>query len=356
VTLIGFKYCLVLEEHPTSPPKVKPPQIPDVKLKRILKKPSEKAKEKWTVAKFLKDAAWFAENCSLPNEGKTPHKIADVTEEMLTTCFGERGRNGYKLSNCVGIPSEVILKLTQVVDGFDKPVNGVLSHTFVKGAYAENILKRKVNWCAYAASKLKGQLQQWEREGKPRPEPPCVRKPRIYSPPCTCVEESKPGPMVKCEEAPDARPDQVEQVVALCTDIVKTEYDDSALYAPSSLLKPQRFQLNVISSTPAVPSPLLSIVQEENLKLKRRKEQVCQDVQRVDASIANLKLQERDHASENTLKEKIAAKEGDLTDLNDKIASEEELIEEMTIGIKLETNKEDAEEVCSDCSCEKSFV
>jgi hypothetical protein len=64
--------------------------------------------------------------------------------------------------------------------------------------------------------------------------------------------------MVKCEKAPDARPNQVEQVVALCTDIEKTEYDDSALYAPFYLLKPQQFQFNVISSTPVVPSPLLA--------------------------------------------------------------------------------------------------
>jgi hypothetical protein len=63
-----------------------------------------------------------------------------VTEEMLASCFGERGRNGYKLSCCVGISSDILLELTQVIDGYNKPVNGVLSHTFVKGAYAENFL------------------------------------------------------------------------------------------------------------------------------------------------------------------------------------------------------------------------
>jgi hypothetical protein len=54
---------------------VEPEEIADVKPKRILKKSSKKeprekmpVKEKWTVAEFLKDAAWFAKHCGLPNE------------------------------------------------------------------------------------------------------------------------------------------------------------------------------------------------------------------------------------------------------------------------------------------------
>ncbi|CAM6122809.1 unnamed protein product [Calypogeia fissa] len=101
--------------------------------------------EGWKINDFLKEAAWFAANFGLPNEGTTPHKIADVTKEQLTKCFSERTKNGYKLSTCMGIPSNDILALSQVVDKFDKLVNGVLSHTFVKGVYAEQMLEQKVN-------------------------------------------------------------------------------------------------------------------------------------------------------------------------------------------------------------------
>ena len=117
--------------------------------------------------------------------GDTPHKISDISDDLLTRCFGEKTRNGYKFSTCTGIPHEDILALSHVVDGYERPVNGVLSHTFAKGAYAERVQRRKVNWAAYASTKLKGQIQQSHREGKPKPGgPPCVKRTTVkYVPP-----------------------------------------------------------------------------------------------------------------------------------------------------------------------------
>jgi hypothetical protein len=93
------------------------------------------------------------------------------------------------LSNCIGIPIEDVLALSQVVDGYDRPVNGVLSHTFVKGAYADKVLKKSVDWASYASTKLKSQITEWERDRKPKHiGPPCVQKPCSYVAPLTAKE------------------------------------------------------------------------------------------------------------------------------------------------------------------------
>jgi hypothetical protein len=147
-------------------------------------KPVKSKKSKWDSAELYRDAEWFAANFNLPNEGIEPQKIVDISEKYLGQCFGVWSKNGYKLWNHEQIPVDVILSLTQVVDGFDKPINGVLSHTFVKGIYTDYLLKQKVNWAYYAATKLKGQVIQWHRDDKPKPDgQPCVRKPQMYKAP-----------------------------------------------------------------------------------------------------------------------------------------------------------------------------
>ncbi|CAM6099947.1 unnamed protein product [Calypogeia fissa] len=61
---------------------------------------SQKEDTSWTVDQFVKDAAWFAKHCMLPASGELPHKINDVSEEMLEVVFGEKTPNGYKMSLC----------------------------------------------------------------------------------------------------------------------------------------------------------------------------------------------------------------------------------------------------------------
>jgi hypothetical protein len=331
------------EEIVSSKPQVLPP---NVQIEKPIEMSPHKGKgekksgkpqpvEKWRISDFVKDAAWFATNVGLPNEGEAPHKIVDIPEEAIKACFGDRSRNGYKLSTCIGIPTEVILALSQVIDGYDKPVNGVLSHSFVRGAYAERILKRKVNWAAYAASKLKGQLVQWEREGKPKPDgPPCVRKARMYQLPPSVVE-SKPNvrPM---EVSKGLLPCRMEKAITVADCGVQQSIPSnlSALY--ESLVKEV--------TTSAVPNSLLSIVDAENAKLKKRQEEVRTSLRRVEVSMERLKELERNGPSdESKLTEQVKSYELDLKDIEAKIASEEDFIEELTQDIELESNKQDAD-------------
>jgi hypothetical protein len=65
---------------------------------------------------------------------------------MFSKHFGEKTRSGYKLSNCTDFSIKDVLHLSQIVDGYNKLVNGILALTFVKGIYAEQILICKVNW------------------------------------------------------------------------------------------------------------------------------------------------------------------------------------------------------------------
>jgi hypothetical protein len=110
---------------------------------------------------------------------------------MLSGCFGEKMQSGYKLNSCTGIAIDDSLYWSQIVDGYKKLVNGILALTFVKRVYAERILNRKVNWAQYASAKLHGQILQWEREKKVKPDGPLyVEKPRLYRPPRPLVVAS----------------------------------------------------------------------------------------------------------------------------------------------------------------------
>ncbi|CAM6089134.1 unnamed protein product [Calypogeia fissa] len=142
----------------------------------------------WDIEEFCKDAQYFCTEFGLPNQGDNPSKISGVTVEMLEPYFGSKDpvkdKNVYKVGNIAKLNVQHILHLAQVVDGYEKPVNGVLATMFVRGIYAERVQGKKVNWALYAESKLRGQVTMWARDGKTRPDcPPCVRKLRLYIPP-----------------------------------------------------------------------------------------------------------------------------------------------------------------------------
>jgi hypothetical protein len=159
--------------------------------------------------------------------------------------------------------------------------------------------------------------------------------------------------LMKCEPADDARPaararEQVEKMKALCTNLARN-FNDSAENTPaggSSILLPlPQWQHKAL--TAPVHGSLLSIVKEENIKLRRRKKKIFPDMQRVDTSIAHLNSQEKvNESNKSTLEEQLVVLENDWKDVKVKISSKEELIEELTTGIELEMNRQDAEEVC----------
>jgi hypothetical protein len=99
--------------------KVKPKVLAAAKRKspKVKAQRGSGSNEEWEPSDYFRNSPWFATNISLPNRGDIPHKIGYVTEDMLHSCFGESSWNGYKLSNCTGIPIEEVLALWQVVDG-----------------------------------------------------------------------------------------------------------------------------------------------------------------------------------------------------------------------------------------------
>ncbi|CAM6096644.1 unnamed protein product [Calypogeia fissa] len=151
---------LTSTDRSKSSPKAKSSSKPSPTAKLPKGKSSD-----WDVEEFCKTAEYFVTEFGLPGEGENPSKISNVTPEMLKPYFGPRDpvkdKNGYKVSSIVKgleIRAQDVLHLAQIVDGYHKPVNGVLAMTFVKGVYTERIAKKKVNWALYAESKLRAQV------------------------------------------------------------------------------------------------------------------------------------------------------------------------------------------------------
>ncbi|KAL3678296.1 hypothetical protein R1sor_021252 [Riccia sorocarpa] len=153
---------------------------------------SQTKKTDWAEEEFWKPIEYFADDCNLPNEGLMPNDVPKtlVSDEVLLECFGPKcgknGKNGPKLSNCIGLPQEEVIHLFQVIDGHDKPVNGTLGAIFPRALYAERVLGKKINWAAYAHEKLKNQIKTSKLKGDPKPTgPPYIRTHRVYIPPAS---------------------------------------------------------------------------------------------------------------------------------------------------------------------------
>ncbi|KAL3684108.1 hypothetical protein R1sor_002130 [Riccia sorocarpa] len=100
----------------------------------------------WTEKDFIITIDYVAKECLLPNDGVMQRDImkALVSDEEVEKCFGpksgNKGRNGPKLNNCVGLPQSEVLHLFQVIDSH------ALGATFPRALYVERFLKNRINW------------------------------------------------------------------------------------------------------------------------------------------------------------------------------------------------------------------
>jgi hypothetical protein len=316
---------------------VLPGQVASIEMvKGLGKAKKEKTPDDWNPADFEKDASYFELTFDLPNEGENPYKITDITDEMLSGCFGEKSRSGYKLSNCVGIPIDDVLHLSQIVDGYEKPVNGVLALTFVKGVYAERMQNRKVNWAQYASAKLRGQILQWEREKKGKPDgPPCVRKPRSYRPtrPVLAPSNSRECPIaistqtISSSGGPRAytlletvRPGNDSSILSLERS-TNTTMDGGSESEPSSIL--------------------LQVLQSCILTVKARKAEAVQDAEKIKRGLDLLDSAELDQPTlVANLSKECRCNETELQNIKESILSREKKCEDWQTELELEQNKE----------------
>ncbi|CAM6086263.1 unnamed protein product [Calypogeia fissa] len=241
------------------------------------------------------------------------------------------------MRNCVGIPSESVLALTQMVDGYDKPVNGVLSHTFVKGAYANMVLKKQVNWAAYASTKLKSQILQWERDGKGKPNgPPCVRKPRTHLPPPSKAERNANVNLSTNgnKEMPRGMENAIVEFNASLP-AISTSTDVAAVAASLDTNIPvQDTECHL----------LLAILRSEILKMRSHEQDICSRLHRVDQSLSKLQIVQREGVStENTLSEQCKSLEVEMKRLQDQLTNEESLAVDVVSDIEGELNKQSEE-------------
>ncbi|CAM6084949.1 unnamed protein product [Calypogeia fissa] len=255
----------------------------------------------WDIEEFCKTAEYFVTEFGLPGEGENPSKISNVTLEMLEPYFGPRDpfkdKNGYKVSSIVEGPEirvQDVLHLAQIVDGYDKPVNGVLATTFVKGVYTKRIAKKKVNWALYVESKLRAQVYMAARDSKPKPEgPPWVRKPRLYTPPileefdketvCT-FRENVPPPVAAV--VVDAKP-------TLKKPVARMEEDSAD--APSTFLDSDSKAV-IIVPAPATPrSTALVLLDEARAENVVQCKRLREDLSRVEKQVEDVEKAEVEH-------------------------------------------------------------
>ncbi|KAL3691756.1 hypothetical protein R1sor_005407 [Riccia sorocarpa] len=150
----------------------------------------------WTEEEFALSIDYFAKECLLLSDGMLANDVPRtlVSDEDIESCFGPRlgqkGRNRPKINNCTGLPQAEVLHLFQVIYGHDKPVNGTLGTIFPRALYDERLLKKRINWAAYAHEKHKNQIRTCKGRGDSRPTgPPVVRPHRVYKPPTGLILE-----------------------------------------------------------------------------------------------------------------------------------------------------------------------
>ncbi|CAM6085309.1 unnamed protein product [Calypogeia fissa] len=138
----------------------------------------------WKEEEFYYPPEYWTQTCGLPDGGIAPSQLSEehITNDQLESVFGKKsGRNGFPITNSKEIAKDDIVKLTQVLDGHDYPVNGMLGIQLVRGLYWERIKGEKVNWAAFAVDKHKGQIGKARRQKDSRPTgPPIVRIDRHY--------------------------------------------------------------------------------------------------------------------------------------------------------------------------------
>lgn len=124
--------------------------------------------------------------CKLPNKGLNPGAISDdvISDDQLSECFRTFKKNGVLLSACNSILHEDIIHLTQVLDGFEVPINSMVGKSLAKRLYAHLILGKAMNWAGFAKGKHKNQVSKAWRGLKQRPNgPPIVQVDRVYNSP-----------------------------------------------------------------------------------------------------------------------------------------------------------------------------
>jgi hypothetical protein len=333
------------------PTETKP--VPSHKKAKAVSKAKMKELDSWDPVEFMRDAEHFALTFGLPNEGLNPLKITDITDQMLIGVFGEKSRNGYKLNNCTGLLVDDLVELSQVVDGYDKPVNGVLLHSFVKGVYAERIQRRKVNWAAYASAKLKGQISQWEREKKSKPVgPPCIRKPRQYKPPLP--EDYDRTMKVSLSEQQPSQPlvqennDLPQALVVFGATVGEVGHEDfSGNIVVASPPKERRWTSSPLGEKQPL-NLLLAILRQSMTATAANERQLTKQIGKVQESLEALQKAELDQPNIRfQLQQEVETAQAEFVGLGKQIESTEADIENLISDIELEGNKEDSAEVNS---------
>lgn len=152
----------------------------------------------------------------------------------------------------------------------------------------------------------------------PEDTKPSVKLP--YKP--LCPEDPKPS--VKPQEVKPNPPPGIETAIPV--------WDNELASIPSN---PNE------ATTSAITNPLLTIAHGKNAKLKYRQDEVRASLSRVAVSIGRLKASEGDTVSnESKLSQQLKDLESDLKDVKGKIATEEDVVGELTADIELELNKQ----------------
>lgn len=160
----------------------------------------------WKVEDFAKDIDYFHNVIGLPREGRSPKSLSatDVSAKKLEEHFGPKGgHNGYKKDGIKGIPAEDIQMLICAVDGIEK--FQPYTQEVARGLYYERILKKKVNWAAFAVEKHKGQLRRRKIQEKESDlnVPPWKRVEHKYKPPTNLILDAEEAESCQSKGKPD---------------------------------------------------------------------------------------------------------------------------------------------------------
>lgn len=109
----------------------------------------------WLQKDFEMPKLYWLDVCKLPCVGLNPRAISSdlIFDQDLEACFGEYNKNGAKLGASKIIPVDDIVQLTQVLDGFDNPLNNMLGKNLTKALYAHFVLRRLVSWASFVEQK-----------------------------------------------------------------------------------------------------------------------------------------------------------------------------------------------------------
>ncbi|CAM6120300.1 unnamed protein product [Calypogeia fissa] len=139
----------------------------------------------WKEEEFYYPPKYWTETCGLPDGAIAPSQLSEehITSDQLESVFGKKSeRNGFPITNSKETAKDDIVKLTQILDGHDYPLqNGMFGIQLVRGVYWERIKGEKLNWASFAADKHKGQIGKARSQKDSRPiGPPIVRINRHY--------------------------------------------------------------------------------------------------------------------------------------------------------------------------------